>query len=332
MTQNFKYLTLLFGSSMGICLIVFCINIFFDPLWYINGNQFEGLNYMFDERLSKTNQYLKRRSSHAYNCIIFGSSRTTLLNESQLGDPYRCFNFSFSGGRIKEFIAFAKWLKNKGEHPDYVILGIDDFNFVELDKALNIPNFIKNNSDPPSVFYSYFSLDALDMSFSLFFHAKNWPKIYDHEFLGAVVQNPPQYIPKLRPSHGKHRIDVINNYKEFRDIFPQAMFIGYIPPISSWETASKPPSQLEFFLHSIYTISNFFDEFYDFSVPSAVTGNPKNTYDGGHYYPFIQKEIVRRITGKPAAFGLAVKMFSREQYIETYRTKVREFKTSLIPS
>ena len=126
MTQHIKYLTLLVGSSIAVCLIVFCINLLFDPLWYSNGNQLEGLNYMYDERLSKTNQYLKRRSSHAYNCIIFGSSRTTLLNESLLRDPYRCFNFSFSGGRIQEFLAYAKWLKNRGLNPDFVILGVDD--------------------------------------------------------------------------------------------------------------------------------------------------------------------------------------------------------------
>ena len=156
MTEHIRYFALLVGSSIGLCLIVFCINVFFDPLWYITGNQLEDLNYMFNERLSKTNQFIKRRSPQTYNCIIFGSSRTILLNESRLEAPYRCFNFSFSGGRIQEFVAFAKWLKKRGEQPEYVILGIDDFNFVELDTEHNIPKFVTHHSDPPNIFYSYF--------------------------------------------------------------------------------------------------------------------------------------------------------------------------------
>jgi hypothetical protein len=157
---------------------------------------------MFDERLSKANQYLKRRSSHPYNCIIFGSSRTTLLNESLLRDPFRCFNFSFSGGRIQEFLAHAKWLKNRGLNPDYVILGIDDFNFVQSSKELNISGFIKQSSDPPSIFYSYYSLDALDMSFRLFFPLD--------QILEYIINNPPSaflHPPKCRHpcQHGPAR-------------------------------------------------------------------------------------------------------------------------------
>lgn len=329
MTQHFKYLCVLFGSSMAICLIVFCINIFFDPLWYINGNQFEGLNYMFDERLSKTNQYLKRRSSHDYNCIIFGSSRTTLLNESQLGDPYRCFNFSFSGGRIKGFVAYAKWLKNRGENPKYIILGIDDFNFVPHNKELAIPDFIKQNSDPPSIFYSYYSLDALDMSFRLFFHAGSDPRVYDQEFLGTVVKNPPKYRPILRTDKQTLHRHAVNDYQDLRNIFPHSVFIGYVPPVSSWVTASKSQQELDFFLHSVYTISSFFHAMYDFSIPSEVTSNPENTFDGSHYFPFIQKEISKAISGEPMTFGIQVKNISRETYTKVYLDKVHQFRESL---
>lgn len=281
---------------------------------------------MFNERLSKTNQYEKRRSTHNYNCIIFGSSRTTLLNESLLDDQYRCFNFSFSGGRIKEFVAYANWLKGRGENPSYVILGIDDFNFVQLSTELNIPDFIKNQSDPPSIFNNYFSLDALDMSYRLLSHSENDPKIYDHTFLGAVIQAPPKYHPTLFASQQIPYKDVVKDYKDLREVFPEAIFIGYIPPVSSWITASKPQEELDFFLNSVHSMSSFFLEIYDFSIPSAVTSDPENTYDGSHYFPFIQKEIVKRINGESGGFGLSVKTLSRQTYVETYRTKVREFR------
>jgi len=329
MKQYVKYLTVLGSCSITLCLIVLCINLFFDPLWYLNGNQFEGVNYMFDERLSKTNQYVKRRSSQSYNCFIFGSSRTTLLNESLLEDPYRCFNFSFSGGRIKEFVAFAKWLKSRGENPDYIIVGIDDFNFVQLHEKLNIPDFITHHSDPPSMFSSYFSLDALDMSFRLFFHAANDPKIYDQAFLGTVVQDPPTYHPTLLTYQQTLRQNIVSEYKKLRNIFPQSVFIGYIPPVSSWITASKSQEEIIFFLHSVYAMSNFFKTIYDFSIPSHVTSNPENTYDGSHYFPFIQDKIVQSINGKPMSFGVQMKAFSKEAYAETYLDNVRQFRASL---
>lgn len=284
---------------------------------------------MFDERLSKTNQYVKRRSSHDYNCMIFGSSRTTLLNESLLAAPYRCFNFSFSGGRIKEFVAYAKWLKNRGENPAYIILGIDDFNFVQSNKKPNIPDFIKNNADPPSIFYSYFSLDALDMSFRLFSQSENDPRIYDHDFLGTVVRNPPHYHPTLSPhQHTLHKL-AVNDYKKLREIFPHSVFIGYIPPVSSWITATKSQEELDFFLNTIYNISSFVDFLYDFSIPSKITGNPDNTYDGSHYFPFIQYKIVKSLNNDQMVFGINVKKLSREAYIQSYHDKVEKFRAAL---
>ncbi len=329
MTQHIRYLTLLVGSSTTLCLVIFCINVFFDPLWYITGNQLEDLNYMFNERLSKTNQFIKQRSSQAYNCIIFGSSRTILLDESRLEAPYRCYNFSFSGGRIQEFVAFAKWLKKRGEQPEYVILGIDDFNFVELATELNIPKFVTHHSDPPSIFYSYFSLDALDMSSRLFFHSKNDTARYNQVFRGTVREDPPKYHPTLLNYQQTLRQNVVSDYKELRNVFPQSIFMAYIPPVSSWITASKSQEEIDFFLHSVYRISSFFHKIYDFSIPSEITNNPENTWDGSHYLPVIQNEIVRRLNGEPLDFGVSVTTLSEETYIENFRTKVREFQATL---
>ncbi len=325
MPQTNQYLFILFSSSIIICTTVFSINLFFDPLWYENGNQLEPVNYMFNERLSKTNQYLKQRKTRDYNCIIFGSSRTTLFNESLLDEPYRCFNFSFSAGRIKEFIAFAKWIKNKAEDPQYVILGIDDFNFVNLDEPLNIPDFIKTQSNPPNIYYSYLSLDALKMSMKLWFHSKDDPRIYDREFIGTVASNPPQYQPILHETAVKLRPQAIQDYKELRSLFPHSIFLGYVPPISAWITVSKSQKEIDSFLNAVYTISEFVDDLYDFSVPSDVTANPRATYDGSHYFPKTNNEIVRRITGKTIDFGIRVNKLSKPTYIEHYQSQIDQF-------
>lgn len=313
------------GSSLAICGTVFSLNIFFDPLWYLQGNQLEGLNYMFDERLSKTNQYLKRSPQHEYNCIIFGSSRTTLLDESLLKAPYRCFNFSFSGGRIEEFIAFAKWLKTRGEIPDYLILGIDDFNFINLQTPLNIPDFIHVQTLPPSMLYSYMSLDALSMTIRLLFHDEYNPKIYNHDFIGTVVKNPPQYTPSISTKEHTARHKAVQDYLELQNLFPDATVTGYIPPISSWETASKTDEELNFFLDAVYTLSQSFDALYDFSIPSTITSNPATTYDGSHYFPFIQHKITSVLNGDSKKFGLQVQSFSRIEYKRLYHLRIEQF-------
>ena len=329
MKPSLQYLIIIFLSALVVAILVFCINLFFDPLWYHEGNQLEELNYMFNERLSKTNQYLKRQPTTSFNCFIFGSSRTTLLNESLLDEPYHCFNFSFSGGRIQEFVAYAKWLKHRGEDPKYIILGIDDFNFVELDTEINIPDFIKHHTNPPSIFFNYFSIDALDMSFRLFVHSENDPKIYNGQFLGVVIPNPPRYHPKIFSTPHTMRKGAIGDYQELRMIYPTSVFIGYIPPISSWITASKSQEELNFFLNSVYTMSSFFHVLYDFSIPSEVTNNPENTYDGSHYFPYIQNAIVKSINNEPMAFGIQVNNIPREDYIDAYKIELSKFRASL---
>ena len=76
-------------------------------------------------------------------------------------------------------------------------------------------------------------------------------------------------------------------------------------------------------------MSSFFDAIYDFSIPSEVTGNPDNTYDVSHYFPFIQNEIAKSINGEPMIFGFQIKKNSRKTYAKVYREKVRQFRESL---
>jgi len=95
-------------------------------------------------------------------------------------------------------------------------------------------------------------------------------------------------------------------------------------------TASKSQQELDFFLRSVYTISSFFHAMYDFSIPSEVTDNPEYTFDGSHNFSFIQNEIAKSINGEPMSFGLQIKKFSRETYIQSYHDKAQKFQASLL--
>ena len=117
------------------------INVLFDPLWYFGGNKLQDHNYAFNERLSKLN-ILKKGN---YNCLIFSSSRITFLKPSQLTNA-NCFNMSFSGRTIDEFIDFTKLIKSRFDiKADYLIVGVDGVNFLIY---LNQNNGAKLNYRP----------------------------------------------------------------------------------------------------------------------------------------------------------------------------------------
>ena len=56
--QVLAYLTWALGSAVLIAGACFLINCLVDPLWYLRGNVLTGINYPFNERLSKINQFL----------------------------------------------------------------------------------------------------------------------------------------------------------------------------------------------------------------------------------------------------------------------------------
>ena len=69
------------------------VSLIIDPLWYHQGNRITQKNIGFNERVSKLNRLLA--NPDAYDCIIFGSSRTTLLNEPYFEES-DCINMAVS--------------------------------------------------------------------------------------------------------------------------------------------------------------------------------------------------------------------------------------------
>jgi len=89
------------------------------------------------------------RAPGQYDCLIFGSSRTTLLSASAFSG-YRCFNLSFSGGQIEDFIAYAEYLEHLGMRPKLIIVGVDGFNFLRSGRdAPTIPEYVLKKLPPP---------------------------------------------------------------------------------------------------------------------------------------------------------------------------------------
>lgn len=321
-----QYKSYLSACSVTVCLILglcFLINFIMDPLWYFYGNMIEEKNYGFNERLTKTNQFLK--TAKKYDCIIFGSSRTTLLNESLI-ENYQCFNFAFASGQIREFNAFAEYILEQGVHPRRVVVGVDDFNFIYSWRKINIPDYIKNKSTPPSFIKVYLSLDGLGFSYRLLKGDSPFPRYYDNNFLGNIIPNAKNYSPTLKmKDHVRIRENPTRDYMQLRKLFSEAEFIGYVPPISAWRIASKSEKELKNYLGSVYRISRFISPFYDFSIPSTITSTTDNTYDGSHYSIATNRFITDRINEKSQLFGIRVDTMSKDEYFRVYQQSLKSF-------
>src|SRR5205085_8145092 len=106
------------GLIVAACLAVNCL---VDPLWYLRGNVLTEINYPFNERLSKLIRFLPRMRD--YDCMIFGTSRATLLPEEK-ADGYRCYNMAVSDGQASEYLLYADYLRKRGFAPRLIIVDI----------------------------------------------------------------------------------------------------------------------------------------------------------------------------------------------------------------
>ena len=61
---------------------------------------------------------------------------------------------------------------------------------------------------------------------------------------------------------------------------------------------------------------------YDFSIPSPVTSDPKLTYDGSHYQPFVSNEIATAIQSHEPSFGIILSGHSLEQIERLYAERL----------
>ncbi len=320
------------------CIAAIGLNSVVDPLWYFGGNQLTGKNYAFNERQSKLNLLLQ--DPERYNCLIFGSSRSTLLPADALA-PYQCFNLAFSGGQIEEFIAFAHYLKRKGLRPRYVVVGVDGFNFLESGRdALSIPEHVRHMQAAPSFLRSYLSLDALHLTLRTLTDDSPLPRYYDRHFDALIKRDVPAFRPErsiegegLRRANSETRRKqhfVSGNakrYAQLATVFPDALVVAYVPPVSAWHVADMDKNGvLPGYIDALYATASSFPVFIDFSMPSSVTWRTDNTYDGSHYGPEVNRSIARTLlAGAPQEWGSAPTTIGLTAYHQRYRAALDRF-------
>lgn len=318
------YLKTYFKVLAFMILTVGLINFTIDPLWYSQGNRLTGINPPWNERIQKTNLLLQH-SSQDYNCLIFGTSRTTLLDTSLLKND-RCFNYSFSGGKVEEFVNYANYAKQKGFNPTKVYVEIEPESLNQKRK----PREYEPVTDPMPMYQAYFfSWNAFQLSIDTITKEYSFARLYNSNFQGRLAEDIPAYAPKIEQDNDRRACDLsrIRFYQALKNTFPSASIIGFVAPVSAWFVFNEQysPGLMNCQLAGIQQISQQFDAVYDFAVPSALTVRKDNTYDGNHYYPKVYEEIAAVLEGRQSEVGIRVDDYALADYQQLYGIRLRRF-------
>src|SRR5947207_3645832 len=229
MTRSRKRLVTFIGALVGTAGVIvaacFAVNCLVDPLWYLRGNVLTGVNFAFNERLAGIVRFLPRLAD--YDCVIFGTSRSTLLPEEKI-EGYRCYNLSISDGTAPEYVLYAKYLRERGYAPRLIIVDVKRAEFLGPQQAVEVPDFIRSGTPPPSIFVSYLSLDALDFSVRTLRGDSPHHRHYDADFHAQleVRSKRHNYNPKgaIKPQPAPFDVHAERAaaYVELRRQFPEA--------------------------------------------------------------------------------------------------------------
>ena len=323
------YIGWLLASAFLIVAACFTVNCLVDPLWYLRGNVLTEINYPFNERLSKIIYFLPRMQS--YDCIIFGTSRATLLPEEKI-EGHHCFNMAFSDGQGSEYLAYAKYLRQRGFAPRLLVVDVKREEFVGPTHPAELPDFIRTGEAPPSIFATYLSLDALDFSIRTLRKDPPHHRYYDKDFSAEleVRSKRHRFNPTLPIKPSPPPFDVHPEraaiYTELRQQFPMARAIAYVPPVSAWSIAAfSLTGSLDLYLAAVDQVAASYDRFLNFSVPSPITASKEGTYDGSHYSRAINARVAGALLAKTSDLWIEWRKGEEPTVIADYRQRLARF-------
>lgn len=319
-------------ASVGLVVVsCFVVNCLVDPLWFLSGNILTEINYPFNERLAKLNRFLPRLKD--YDCVIFGTSRATLLPEDK-AEGYRCFNLAFSDGQASEYVHYADYLVRHGYAPRLMIVDIRRDELSGTVPAPDVPEFVAAAEAPPSIFATYLSLDALNFSIRTLRGDAPHHRYYDPDFHARLevrskrhYYNPPIPITPQPPPLELHpeRADL---YIQLRQKFPTARAIAYLPPESAWRiTAFSLTELFDPYLALIGKIAASYDRFLDFSFPSPLTESkaPGDTYDGSHYSREANERVLAALLAGKSELAVDWRADDVATITARYRQRIAQF-------
>ena len=342
MTRSRKRLLTFFSwllaTSGLIAASCFALNCLVDPLWYLSGNILTAINHPFNERLAKLNRFLPRLKD--YDCVIFGTSRATLLPEDKATE-YRCFNLAISDGQASEYLIYADYLLKRGFAPRLLIVDIRRDDLIGPVKPPDVPDFVAAGDAPPSIFATYLSLDALNFSIRTLRGDAPHHRYYDPEFHARLevrskrhYYNPPVPIKPQPPPLELHP-ERAGLYIQLRQKFPAARAIAYLPPESAWRIAAfSLTGAFDPYLALIGNIAAAYDRFLDFSFPSPLTETkaPADTYDGSHYSREVNERVLAALLADKSDLAVDWRRDDTATIAALYHQRVAQFIARTTPA
>ena len=325
------FVVALLATASVIVAACFTVNCLVDPLWLLSGNSMGDINYPFNERLSKLNRLLPRLKD--YDCIIFGTSRATLLPEDK-AKGYRCFNLAFSDGQVSEYLPFADYLRQRNFAPRLLLVDVRRDDLIGKTPAPEVPEFVRDGEAPPSILAAYLSLDALNFSIRTLRGDAPHHRYYDKEFRAQLEKrskkhyyNPTVPIKPAKPPFDVHP-EQAELYIQLRQKFPGARAIAYLPPESAWRIAAFSLTKgWDPYLAAVGRIAAAYDEFLDFSFPSRLTLSkvPADTYDGSHYSRKANEPVLAGLIAGNSDLALDWHNQDLAVITERYRQRLADF-------
>ncbi len=318
-----RYLAVAAGAAAAALGSMMAINLVADPLWYFGGSTLTGKNFVLDERASKPTRL--DRLDYKPDCLLFGTSSGSLMNEAQQIAGTRCFNLAFSRGHADEFQHVAEWAAARGFKPRTVVLEIDAVSLMHNAPTSYMPEFVLKKQAPPPPYEAYLSFNALNFSFKTLLQMQDNPRYYNREFNASVPEDAPRYDPtkehafsgSLGPFESQGLIGAIDT---FRARWPQARVICYAAPfIPDFTAAIIAKGTLDTFTRSLWEIAQRCDAFRDFNFPTTLTNDYSLTYDGIHYRPEINDRFAAVFAGSGEFPESDITGLSPEQWSQRYR-------------
>lgn len=326
------------------------INYIVDPLWtFGHKNSFNEKQLHFNERQQKSN-YVYFNGLDKFDGVMFGSSRTTFVNQNDFIDM-NIYNYAVNSMYPFEYNGYLQLAKEaKGKDLKYVIIGADFYNTMHrrIKRFEDPAHYIDNTK---SFLYRYkmlFSFDALKKSLkniktniksnNMYYLRNNIKvrhKVSEKERLERYVKNIIRHTNSFNKSNYKWNNDYFELLRKLKRENTNTKFFIFTSPITAdlFVSVLKNTSKLNEYQIWIKELVDIFGEIYCFMDINSITTNLQNYPDDDHYYPYIGKILANKVSlnkfdSDPLDFGMVVNRFNVDSFLEQQLIKIKNYKYS----
>ncbi len=322
-----------------------------DPFWvFLPSHPIGQFYHLRDERQAKTN--LIHFGSDAYGGVLFGSSRTTVLDTSELGG--RIFNYSVSSANPDEYLEYLGYFAQEKGRPEKIYLGVDFFGTrVKLQRAYDPPqSYIRKSLTRSYPLETLFGIDTLLTGLTnVLWYSRVRPadlRLYTRDAVAhqprpagavpideAALQSDLDWYARNRFRDDVYRYNegLAGFFRKLRDTYPDSEFIVFTTPISlPMYKMLMREGRFEDYARWLRELVSIFGKVQDFMGDNSFTRNLLHYRDAHHIWETDMRTLARRVAGERVPgfedFGIMV----TEDNLDTYLARKRDALPTLLAS